>query len=173
MPLVRTGSAICHFFAREMSFSCKTSSGDAPDHVIVIPNRSAKGGRERDLTSVCSCDVVCRRRKSRRVGQPALVSVRTVWAIGSSKDSSSRRRKAPFMSTWTCNSECLGSKQALQEAVPLLSPVLGRVGIPRTNPLSAVASSKPAHPFAENAKGWGTPALFELIRSKVCIRARL
>src|SRR5438876_11722301 len=26
----------------------------------------------------------------------------------------------------------------------------------RTNPLSAAALSKPAHPFAENAKGWGT-----------------
>src|SRR5713101_7034115 len=36
-------------------------------------------------------------------------------------------------------------------------PGLGRVGFPRTNPLWAVASSKPAHPFAENAKGWGTP----------------
>jgi hypothetical protein len=34
------------------------------------------------------------------------------------------------------------------------SPVLGGVGIPRTNSLSAVALAKPAHPFAENAKGW-------------------
>jgi hypothetical protein len=40
--------------------------------------------------------------------------------------------------------------------LPHPSPVLGRVVIPGTNPLSAVASSKPAHPFAENEKGWGT-----------------